>query len=87
MTLKDSNRVKFTDKKFDTTISEGKFINTLFERLVALKITFKNVDFRYCIFDSAYLRNCSFESCDFTGSKKQINKTPTLNFALFEVRG
>lgn len=69
MILKDSGRVKLTDKKFDTAVSDDKFINTLFERLVALKITFKNVDFRYCIFDTAYLRNCSFEDCDFTGSK------------------
>lgn len=67
--IKDSGREKLPDKKFDSPVSKEKFINKLFERLVALKVEFKNVDFRYCIFDAAYLRNCSFEDCDFTGCR------------------
>ena len=57
----DSGREKLTDKKFDSTISEERFINKLFERLVAKGITFKNINFSYCIFDAAYLRGCTFE--------------------------
>lgn len=67
--FKDSGREKISDKKIDSSVNDYKFINKLFERLVALKVDFKNVDFRYCIFDAAYLRNCSFEGCDFTGCR------------------
>ena len=67
--IKDSGREKFSDKKFDSPVTKEKFINKLFERLVALGVQFKNVDFRYCIFDAAYIRNCSFEDCDFTGCR------------------
>ncbi|MDW5419260.1 pentapeptide repeat-containing protein [Iodobacter sp. CM08] len=67
--IKNSNREKLSDKMFDSPVCGGKFVNKLFERLVAKKVEFKNVDFRYCIFDSSYLRNCSFEDCDFTGSR------------------
>lgn len=67
--IKDSGREKLSDKKFDSPVSEEKFINKLFERLVAKKVTFRTVDFHYCIFDAAYLRNCNFEDCDFTGCR------------------
>ena len=67
--LKDSGREILSDKKIDSPVCEGSFINKFFERLVALKVEFKSVDFRYCIFDAAYLRNCSFEDCDFTGCR------------------
>lgn len=67
--LKDSGREKLSDKKLDSPVNGERFINKFFERLVALKVEFKNVDFRYCIFDAAYLRNCSFEECDFTGCR------------------
>lgn len=67
--LKDSGREKISDKKIDSPVSDERFINKFFERLVALKVEFKNIDFRYCIFDAAYLRNCNFEECDFTGCR------------------
>ncbi|MCX7097790.1 MAG: pentapeptide repeat-containing protein [Methylococcales bacterium] len=67
--IKDSGREKLSDKKFDSPVNEEQFINKLFERLVALKVEFKNVDFRYCIFDTAYIRNCSFQDCNFTGCR------------------
>lgn len=67
--IKDSGREKISDKKFDSPVSDEKFINKLFERLVAKKVAFKDVDFRYCIFDAAYLRNCIFDNCDFTGCR------------------
>ena len=67
--LEDSGRKIILDKKFTSDIQEIKYINRLFTRLVAINIHFEKVDFRYCIFDSAYLRNCTFDSCDFTGCK------------------
>lgn len=67
--IKDSGREKLSDKKFDSLVTQVGFVNKLFERLVALKIEFKNVNFRYCIFDAAYIRNCSFQDCDFTGCR------------------
>jgi Pentapeptide repeats (8 copies) len=67
--MKDSGREKLSDRKFDVPISNEAFTNKLFERLVALKVEFRNINFRYCIFDAAYLRNCNFDSCDFTGCR------------------
>jgi hypothetical protein len=67
--MKSSGREILSDKKIDSDLSKEVFINKLFERLVALKIEFKSVDFSYCIFDAAYLRNCSFEGCIFTGCR------------------
>lgn len=67
--IKDSGREKLSDKKFDSPVCQEMFINKLFERLVASKVEFKNVDFSYCIFDAAYLRNCRFEDCNFTGCR------------------
>lgn len=67
--LEDSGREKLTDKKIVDHLTSERFINKLFERLVAKGVRFKNIDFRYCIFDAAYLRNCNFEDCDFTGCR------------------
>lgn len=67
--IEDSGREELKDKKFITDISNEKFINKLFLRLVAKGIKFSNIDFRYCIFDASYLRNCNFDSCDFTGCR------------------
>lgn len=43
--------------------------NHQFQRLVALKKRFTECDFSYSEFDSAYLRNCTFDSCKFIGCK------------------
>ena len=67
--IKDSGREKLSDKRFNSAAAKDKFINKLFERLVALDIEFKNVNFSYCIFDAAYIRNCSFQECNFTGCR------------------
>jgi Pentapeptide repeats (8 copies) len=67
--IKDSGRGVITDKKIDVDVDSESHINCLFIRLVAKKIRFSNIDFRYCIFDAVYLRNCIFDSCDFTGSR------------------
>lgn len=67
--LSDSNRIHETDKKFAENVENAEFINRLFVRLVAKGKRFSNVDFKYSIFDTAYLRNCTFDSCDFTGCR------------------
>lgn len=67
--LSDSEREPFVDKKFDDNVSDKKFVNKLFIRLVALNKQFTRVNFSYCIFDTCYLRKCKFESCDFTGCR------------------
>jgi hypothetical protein len=38
-------------------------------RLVAKKIRFTSVDFKYSIFDACYMRDCEFNSCDFIGCR------------------
>lgn len=67
--IQDSGKEKLSDKRFDSEVVRDKFVNKLFERLVALNIEFKNVNFSYCIFDAAYIRKCSFQDCDFTGCR------------------
>jgi hypothetical protein len=67
--LSESNRVHQVDKKFDTDVSNEKFTNQLFIRLIALKKQFTKIDFSYSIFDTCYLRNCKFDSCEFTGCR------------------
>jgi hypothetical protein len=67
--LSDSDRVTQIDKKFDGNVSDQQFTNQLFVRLVAKQIHFTNVDFKYSIFDSCYLRSCAFDSCDFIGCR------------------
>ncbi len=89
--IKDSGREKLSDKKFDLPVADKSFVNKLFERLVASNITFKKIDFRYCVFDAAYIRNCSFQDCDFTGCKFLNCNLPgssfsgcTFNYATFD---
>ncbi|MGF1718343.1 pentapeptide repeat-containing protein [Photobacterium chitinilyticum] len=67
--LDDSQRETLTDKMFKGEEADSGYSNKFFIRLVGLRIVFRNVDFKYCIFDAAYLRNCTFESCDFTGCR------------------
>ena len=67
--LSNSNRIQETDKKFSEDVENVQFINHLFVRLVAKGKRFSKVDFKYSIFDTAYLRNCTFDSCDFTGCR------------------
>jgi hypothetical protein len=63
------NRKHHVDEKFDSDISNAEFSNRLFIRLVAKGKRFKEVDFKYTIFDTCYLRNCIFDLCDFTGCR------------------
>jgi len=67
--LSNSDREHQVDKKFETDVTDEKFTNKLFIRLVALNKKFTKVDFKYSIFDTCYLRKCKFDSCDFTGCR------------------
>src|SRR5262245_12274718 len=67
--LKDSERVNATDKAFDADVVSADFKNHLFVRLIAKDKRFTKVDFKYTIFDSCYLRGCTFTECDFTGCR------------------
>ncbi|WP_223485996.1 pentapeptide repeat-containing protein [Stenotrophomonas indicatrix] len=67
--LSSSGKTKQEDCKFTSDVSNAKFVNHLFVRLVAKGRKFVGVDFRYSTFDAAYVRNCSFDSCNFTGCR------------------
>ncbi|MEG3617284.1 pentapeptide repeat-containing protein [Magnetovibrio sp. PR-2] len=65
----DSGREELKDKKFTQDVENESIPNKYYHRLVAKQKTFKNINFKFCIFDNAYLRKCVFENCDFTGCK------------------
>jgi Pentapeptide repeats (8 copies) len=67
--LSDSGRKEIKDKRVLADVSQVKWRNLLFVRLVAKGGRFVGVDFSYCIFDACYLRNSSFDECDFTGCR------------------
>jgi hypothetical protein len=67
--LSDNNTTQQVDKNFIADVSDAQFTNQVFVRLVAKGRRFTNVDFKYSIFDSCYLRNCVFDSCDFIGCR------------------
>jgi hypothetical protein len=67
--LVDSRKIESKDQKFDADVSNAKFVNRLFVRLVSKGHKFTRVDFRYCTFDACYLRSCVFDECDFTGCR------------------
>lgn len=65
------NRKVVTDYYIPENVSNEprNFAYTVFIRLNAKEITFKNVNFMHCIFDNCYLIHCVFDSCNFTGCK------------------
>ena len=69
LTLVDSGKIELKDQRFNADVSDEKFSNIHFVRLIAKGLRFVNVDFKYCTFDASYLRNCQFDSCDFTGCR------------------
>jgi len=64
-----NNRQHHIDEKFEADLTDAVFSNRLLVRGVAKKRRFKNVNFRYTIFDTCYLRSCVFDDCDFTGCR------------------
>lgn len=67
--LSESNKAICTDKKFTENVTDARFSNHVFTRLVAKDKTFTKVDFRYSFFETSYLRDCHFDSCNFTGCR------------------
>ncbi len=67
--MKSSNRVHIIDQYFDFDIEQENYSNHLFLRVAAKGKSFKDVDFRYTIFDTCYFRKCKFVSCDFVGCR------------------
>ena len=67
--LKDAGKRLEIDKKFNADESNVEFSYYVFLRLVAKSRSFKNVNFRYTIFDTCYIRDCIFDSRDFTGCR------------------
>jgi Pentapeptide repeats (8 copies) len=65
----DSKRVTLEDKMVDSDLANVDLKNRLFIRLGAKQKRFTNVDFKYSIFDTCYMRKCAFDSCDFTGCR------------------
>lgn len=74
--------MKVEDGKFipkNRQIIEGQYVssscegdnfgNYIFRDIGANKLTFRGVNFSFCIFDNAYLKDCKFENCKFTGAK------------------
>lgn len=71
-TLKENVKRKIvTDYYVPKNVSDEpiNFEYTVFIRLNAIKITFKNVSFLHCIFDNCYLKNCVFDTCYFIGCR------------------
>jgi hypothetical protein len=79
--LVSSGKIVKVDEKFDADETGSRFVNHVFTRLVAMKIKFTNVNFRYSTFDSCYLRNCQFDSCDFTGCRFLGTQLPGAKFS------
>ena len=67
--LRASGRGIYTDQAVVSDLTDVKASNHQFLRLVASKKKFTNCDFSYSEFDSAYMRNCTFDSCKFVGCK------------------
>ena len=67
--FRETGREILSDQAVARDLQGVKLRNKQFERLVAIKKRFTECDFSYSQFDSAYLRNCTFDSCKFTGCK------------------
>lgn len=67
--FRNTGRTTLTDQAVAHDLDGVSLRNYQFVRMVASKKRFVNCDFSYSEFDSAYLRNCIFDSCKFTGCK------------------
>lgn len=69
--LIQGNRKAVTDHYIEKNIEDKptEYRFTLFTRLNAKKVSFKNINFSHCIFDGCYLNHCVFDSCDFNGCR------------------
>ena len=67
--FRPSGREVLTDLAVTQDLNGENLRNRQFLRLVATRKRFSDCDFSYSQFDSAYLRNCTFDSCKFVGCK------------------
>jgi len=67
--LTESTRKEQKDKKIENDLADVSLDYSVFVRLGAKKRRFTKVSFKYCIFDTSYLRDCMFDACDFTGCR------------------
>lgn len=67
--LRPTGRCICVDHAVESDLDGATLRNYQFERLVAVKKHFVNCDFSFSQFDSAYLRNCTFDTCKFIGCK------------------
>lgn len=67
--FRDTGREILSDQAFAHDLQGVILRNKQFERPVGTKKRFTDCDFSYSQFDSAYLRNCIFDSCKFIGCK------------------
>lgn len=67
--LVSAGRIIEIDRLVGPHLISEELANRLFLRLIAKKRQFRQVDFKYTIFDTCYLRDCEFDSCDFTGAR------------------
>jgi len=63
------NRIVIESKFVSSGCDGNDFKNYVFKDIGGNQLTFKGVDFSFCVFDNAYLRDCKFEDCIFTGTK------------------
>ena len=67
--LTANTRTRSEDQRFGQDEANASYASFIFVRLVAKNKVFRNVDFRYCIFESCYLRDCTFVSCNLIGCR------------------
>lgn len=67
--LRPTGRRVSTDEAIEADLGGEELRNHQFQRLVAVGKKFVQCDFSYSTFDSAYLRNCLFDTCQFVGCK------------------
>lgn len=67
--LEPRPRTVETDKEWVGDQSGVVLQHHVFQRVSAKRVRFQDIDFRYSIFDTCYLRSCAFVSCNFTGCR------------------
>ena len=78
--FEESTRILAKDMWFKEDESHTSYENFVFIRLIAKERMFTKVSFKYTVFDSCYLRKCTFISCDFTGCRFTSSNLPGSTF-------
>ena len=68
--IKNTYRKESIDDQIIEVKDNFDYSNYYYKRLTLKKgLNFHNIKFKYCTFDSCYIRDCKFDNCDFTGCK------------------